>query len=133
MKLLLPLLLLTAPAWCEVIVVPKDARLIRYLQRGSATDDTAPRVRTPRGLAFGEPVCEPDTVPSPRCAFSHAFTDGDEQSDLEDFRRRIAIAAVAQKVLTGTETAQQRRAKLAAFGAILPKLPDDWRFPQPIQ
>lgn len=133
MKPLLALLLLTAPAWAEVIVVPKDSRLILYLQRGSATDAKAPRVTTPRGLAFGEPVCEPDNVANPRCAFSHAFTDGDETSDLEDFRRRIATVAVAQKVLTGTETAAQRRAKLAAFGAILPALPDDWRYPPPIQ
>lgn len=123
------LLTLLAPLSAEVIVIPKDSRLVNYLQRGSATDTKAARILTPRGLAFGEPTCEPDTVPNPRCAFSHSFTDGDEQSDLEDFRRRIAIAAVAQKVLTGTETAAQRRAKLAAFGAILTALPDDWRYP----
>lgn len=129
-KLLIPLLLLTAPAWAEVIVIPKDARLVRYLQRGSATDEKAPRVTTPRGLAFGEPICEADDVPNPRCAFSHAFTDGDADSDIEDFRRRIATAAVAQKVLTGKETPAQRKAALEKFGAILKALPANWRYPE---
>ena len=129
MRTLLALLLLTAPAWCEVIVVPKRADLINYLQRGSATDTKAARVLTPRGLAFGEPVCEPDDVPAPRCAFSHAFTDGDEQSDLQDFRRRIGLAAIANKVLTGTESPAQRRAALEKFGSILPALPTNWRYP----
>jgi hypothetical protein len=129
MKPLLALLLLTLPCAAEVIVVPKRADLILYLQRGSATDAKAARVTTPRGLAFGEPICEPDDVVAPRCAFSHSFTDGDEESDLQDFRRRIGTAAVANKVLTGKETAQQRKAKLEAFGAILPALPTNWRYP----
>jgi hypothetical protein len=129
MRTLLTLLLLTLPCAAEVIVVPKDGRLINYLQRGSATDTKAARVLTPRGLAFGEPVCEPDDVPAPRCAFSHSFTDGDEQSDLADFRKRIGTAAVANKVLTGKETPAQRKSALEAFGAILPSLPKDWRYP----
>jgi hypothetical protein len=129
MKHLLALLLLTAPAWCEVIVVPKRADLINYLQRGSATDTKAARVLTPRGLAFGEPVCEPDDVPAPRCAFSHAFTDGDETADLPVIRARFAVAAVANKVLTGKETPAQRKAALEKFGAILPSLPTNWRYP----
>jgi hypothetical protein len=129
MRTLLALLLLAAPAWCEVIVVPKRPDLINYLQRGSATDTKAARVTTPRGLAFGEPICEPDDVVAPRCAFSHSFTDGDEESDLHDFRKRIGTAAVANKVLTGKETPAQRKAALEAFGAILPSLPKDWRYP----
>jgi hypothetical protein len=127
------LLLLTAPAWAEVIVIPKDSRLINYLQRGSATDTKAARVLTPRGLAFGEPICEPDDVVAPRCAFSHSFTDDGPTSDIEHFKAVIAIAGRAQGVLTGTETPAQRRAKLEAFGAILPALPANWRYPPPIQ
>lgn len=130
MTKLLILLLLTLPCAAEVIVIPKDSRLINYLQRGSATDAKAARVLTPRGLAFGEPICEPDTVPAPRCAFSHSFTDGDEQSDLQDFRRRIGLAAVANKVLTGSESPAQRRAALEKFGSILPSLPSNWRYPE---
>jgi hypothetical protein len=133
MTKLLILLLLTLPCAAEVIVVPKRADLINYLQRGSATDTKAARVTTPRGLAFGEPICEPDTVTAPRCAFSHSFTDGDEASDLADFRRRIGLAAIAQKVITGKESPAQRKAALEAFGAILPALPTNWRYPPPIQ
>ena len=129
MRILLALLLLTLPCAAEVIVVPKDSRLINYLQRGSATDTKAARVTTPRGLAFGEPICEPDDVVAPRCAFSHSFTDGDETADLPVIRARFAVAALAQKVLTGKESPAQRKAALEKFGAILPSLPEDWRYP----
>ena len=136
MKLLL-LALLTLPLAAQVvIVVPKDARLSTYLSRINADDAKSARVATPRGVHFGEPTCEPDTVTSPRCAYSYAFTDdvaGDTVvSDLAWFRNRIQAAALALGIVAKTDSPAVAKAKLAAMGEIRKdgKLPPDWRYPE---
>lgn len=114
-----------------VIVLPYQPQLLKWVQRNADTDKD--EVRTPNGVAFGEPAAEDASANPRRMAFSYPFSevDGDQDSDLTWLGKRL-LAVASQRGLCPANASQ--KACAATVKSLIEvrrdgTLPGDWIYP----